>query len=155
MDLTQFSPSSALITVVLLALAPFVAVMVTSFTKIVVVLALLVLDGDHHAGGDVRDAHRGVGGVDRLPTRAARAIHVDADLALFDLDVDLFGLGEHGDRAGRGVDAPLVFGGGHALHAVHARLVFEVGVGALAHHHGDHLFEAALRAVAEVLTVFS
>lgn len=41
MDLTQFSPSSALLTVILLALAPFVAVMVTSFTKIVVVLSLL------------------------------------------------------------------------------------------------------------------
>src|SRR4051812_43117626 len=41
MDLTQFSPSSALITVILLAMAPFVAVMVTSFTKIVVVLSLL------------------------------------------------------------------------------------------------------------------
>lgn len=41
MDLTQFTPSSALVTVVVLALAPFVAVMVTSFTKIVVVLSLL------------------------------------------------------------------------------------------------------------------
>lgn len=41
MDLTQFTPSSALVTVILLALAPFVAVMVTSFTKIVVVLSLL------------------------------------------------------------------------------------------------------------------
>ncbi|HET9642756.1 MAG TPA: type III secretion system export apparatus subunit SctR [Burkholderiaceae bacterium] len=41
MDLSQFSPSSALITVVVLALAPFVAVMVTSFTKIIVVLSLL------------------------------------------------------------------------------------------------------------------
>lgn len=41
MDLNQFSPSSALLTVVLLALAPFVAVMVTSFTKLVVVLSLL------------------------------------------------------------------------------------------------------------------
>jgi type III secretion protein R len=41
MDLTQFSPSSALLTVVVLSLAPFVAVMVTSFTKIVVVLNLL------------------------------------------------------------------------------------------------------------------
>jgi len=40
-DLTTFSPSSALITVVLLTLAPFAAVMVTSFTKIVVVLSLL------------------------------------------------------------------------------------------------------------------
>jgi type III secretion protein R len=41
MDLTQFSPSSALVTVVVLAMAPFIAVMVTSFTKIVVVLSLL------------------------------------------------------------------------------------------------------------------
>ncbi|MBX2838386.1 MAG: type III secretion system export apparatus subunit SctR [Gammaproteobacteria bacterium] len=41
MDLTEFSPSSALLTVIFLALAPFVAVMVTSFTKIVVVLSLL------------------------------------------------------------------------------------------------------------------
>ena len=41
MDLSQFSPASALVTVIILALAPFVAVMVTSFTKIVVVLSLL------------------------------------------------------------------------------------------------------------------
>jgi type III secretion protein R len=41
MDLSHFSPSSALLTVIVLALAPFVAVMVTSFTKIVVVLSLL------------------------------------------------------------------------------------------------------------------
>lgn len=41
MDLSQFSPASALVTVIVLALAPFVAVMVTSFTKIVVVLSLL------------------------------------------------------------------------------------------------------------------
>lgn len=41
MDLSSFTPASALLTVVLLALAPFVAVMVTSFTKLVVVLSLL------------------------------------------------------------------------------------------------------------------
>jgi type III secretion protein R len=41
MDLSSFTPASALITVILLAMAPFVAVMVTSFTKIVVVLSLL------------------------------------------------------------------------------------------------------------------
>jgi type III secretion protein R len=41
MDLTTFTPASALVTVIVLALAPFVAVMVTSFTKIVVVLSLL------------------------------------------------------------------------------------------------------------------
>jgi type III secretion protein R len=41
MDLTTFTPASALVTVIVLALAPFVAVMVTSFTKIIVVLSLL------------------------------------------------------------------------------------------------------------------
>ncbi len=41
MDLSTFTPGSALITVVLISLAPFFAVMVTSFTKIVVVLSLL------------------------------------------------------------------------------------------------------------------
>jgi len=41
MDLSTFTPSSALLTVIFLALAPFVAVMVTSFTKIIVVLSLL------------------------------------------------------------------------------------------------------------------
>jgi type III secretion protein R len=41
MDLTTFTPTSALITVIALAIAPFLAVMVTSFTKIVVVLSLL------------------------------------------------------------------------------------------------------------------
>jgi type III secretion protein R len=41
MDLSSFTPASALITVILLAMAPFVAVMVTSFTKLVVVLSLL------------------------------------------------------------------------------------------------------------------
>ena len=41
MDFTTFSPAIVLVTVVFIALAPFVAVMVTSFTKIVVVLSLL------------------------------------------------------------------------------------------------------------------
>lgn len=41
MDLGSFTPGSALVTVVLIALAPFFAVMVTSFTKIVVVLSMV------------------------------------------------------------------------------------------------------------------
>jgi type III secretion protein R len=41
MDMSQFTPGSALITVVFISLAPFFAVMVTSFTKIVVVLSLV------------------------------------------------------------------------------------------------------------------
>src|SRR5690606_36852175 len=41
MDLISYSPALVLVVIVALALAPFVAVMVTSFTKIVVVLSLL------------------------------------------------------------------------------------------------------------------
>ena len=41
MDFSSFSPALVIVTVVGLALAPFVAVMVTSFTKIVVVISLL------------------------------------------------------------------------------------------------------------------
>lgn len=41
MDFSTLSPALILVTVISLALAPFVAVMVTSFTKIVVVLSLL------------------------------------------------------------------------------------------------------------------
>jgi type III secretion protein R len=40
-SLATFSPASALLTVLVIALAPFVAVMVTSFTKIVVTINLL------------------------------------------------------------------------------------------------------------------
>ncbi len=41
MELGSFTPGSALVTVILIALAPFFAVMVTSFTKIVVVLSIM------------------------------------------------------------------------------------------------------------------
>lgn len=41
MDLSNYSPALVIVIVVFLALAPFVAVMVTSFTKMVVVLSLL------------------------------------------------------------------------------------------------------------------
>ena len=41
MDLSNYSPALVIVIVVCLALAPFVAVMVTSFTKMVVVLSLL------------------------------------------------------------------------------------------------------------------
>ena len=40
MDLSTFTPGSALVVVIALAIAPFFAVMVTSFTKIVVTLSL-------------------------------------------------------------------------------------------------------------------
>ena len=95
-------------------------------------LGLLVLHGDHEAGRLVRDAHRGVGRVHRLPAGAGRAVDVDLQVVLVDLDVDLLGLGQHRDRRGRGVDAALRLGRRHALDAMRAALPLEDGVGAVA-----------------------
>src|SRR5689334_25447956 len=48
--------------------------------ELVLQLRLLVLLADDQAGGKVRDAHRGVGGVYALPARPRRAEDVDADV---------------------------------------------------------------------------
>ncbi len=50
-------------------------------------LRLLVLAADRDARRQVRDAHRGVRRVDRLPARARRAEDVDAQVLLGDLDL--------------------------------------------------------------------
>ena len=60
---------------------------------LVLQLALLVLAGDDDAGGQVGDAHRGVGGVDGLAAGAGRAVDVDAQVVGVDLDLDVLGLG--------------------------------------------------------------
>ena len=96
----------------------------------------------------MRDPHRAVGGVDRLAAGAAGAEHVDAQVLVVDLDVDLLGLGQHGHRRRRGVDAPLRLGLGHALHAMHAGLEFELREHALAGDDGDDLLVAAGRRLA-------
>ena len=56
----------------------------------VLVLRALVLALHHDAGGNVRHAHGGVGGVDVLAALAAGAVGVDAEV--FELDVDVNGL---------------------------------------------------------------
>ena len=62
-------------------------------------LRLLVLLRDDDAGRDVRDADGGVGRVDALAARAARAERVDAQVLVVDLDVDFLGFRQHGDGA--------------------------------------------------------
>ena len=65
-----------------------------------------------------------------------------------DLDVDLFGLRQHGDGRRRGVDAPAGLGRRHALHAVHAGFELQMGEDALARNGGDDFLEAADLALA-------
>ena len=60
-------------------------------------LRLLILLRNHHAGGQVRDAHRGVRGVDALAAGAAGTERVDAEVFRFDLDVHFLGFRQHGD----------------------------------------------------------
>ena len=108
-------------------------------------LRLFVLAADNCVGGNVRDAHGGVGCVHRLPARTGRAERVNPQVFGFDLDVDVFGFGKNGDRDSGGVDASLLLGGGDALHAVHSTLVFQLRIDAVALDDGDHFLQAASR----------
>ena len=96
-------------------------------------LAALVLAGDHDAGGQVGDAHRGVGHVDVLAARAARAVGVDAQVLVLDLDLDVLVDLRPGEHGGEGGVAP---GGGiegaDAHEPVHADLRRKVAVGVFA-----------------------
>src|SRR5215831_4687695 len=116
--------------------------------RLVLVLRLLVLLADHEPGREMRNPDRAIGGVDRLAAWATRPEHVDAQVLVIDLDVDLLGLGKHCDSRGRGVDAPLRLGLRHALHTMHARLEFEPGEHALAGDIGDDLLVASGRRLA-------
>ena len=81
--------------------------------------------------------------VDVLPAGAAGAEHVLAIIVGLDVDFDVFRLGQHGHRGGRGVDAALGFGLGHALHAMAAAFVLQLAVDAFAFDAQDQFLEAA------------
>src|SRR3990167_3553130 len=109
----------------------------------VLVLRFLVLLADRNAGRQVRDPDRRVGRVDRLAAGPRRAKDVDAQIRFLDVDVDVFGLWQHRDGRRRGVNAPLRFGFGNALHAVNARLEFHPRVNAVALDRGLNFLVAA------------
>ena len=95
----------------------------------VLVLALFVLALDDDAGFQVRQPDGRGGLVDVLAAGAAGAKMSFAIVVGLDVDFDVFRLGQHGDGGGRGVDAALGFGLGHALHAVAAAFVLQLAIG--------------------------
>ena len=122
----------------------------------VLVLGPLVLAGHHQARGQMGDAHGGIGLVDVLPARAAGAVGVHAEVLVLDLDVvHLVGHGHDHHGGGGGVHAALGLGGGHPLHPVHAALVLEDAVDAVALHLAHDFLEAARGALAVAETTVS
>ncbi len=77
----------------------------------------------------MRQAHRGVRGVDTLSARTRRAADINADILLVNLHIDLLRFRHHGHRDCRGVDAAAGLRLRHALYPVYARLVFHHGIG--------------------------
>ena len=62
------------------------------------------------AARNVRDTHGGVRGVHGLATRAGGTERVNSQVLRLDLDVNVVGFGEYGDRGGGGMDAALLLG---------------------------------------------
>src|SRR5260370_29672365 len=105
-------------------------------------LRFFVLLRDDEAAGKMGDAHRRVGGVDGLSALPGRAERVDAQILGFNLDVDFVRFREYRDGSGGGVDSTLRFGCRHALHAVAATFVFQLGVDLVALDRGNDVFKA-------------
>ena len=97
----------------------------------------------------MRHADGGIGRVHALAAVATRAEDVDAQILLGDLEVvvRLVRLGEHDDRGGGRVDAPLRLRHRHALHAVPAALEAERTVGPVAHDRKEDFLVAVERSL--------
>ena len=95
------------------------------------------------AGGEVGDLDSGVGGIDVLSAGASGAGGLDVEVFGLEDDVDFLRLGHDCDGAGGGVNAALGLGGGDALHAVDAGLVFEVAEDFFAGDFDDHFLKSA------------
>ena len=99
---------------------------------LVLILAPLILALDHRARGQVGHPDGGLGLVDVLSPGPGGPEGVDAQVIGVQGKVHLVHLGQHGHRAGGGVDAPAGLRLRDPLDAVHPALVLESGVGRLA-----------------------
>src|SRR5438552_2481332 len=89
----------------------------------------LVLAGDDDARGEMREADRGVGLVHVLPASAARAVRIDPQVLVADVDLDLLlDVGEDEDRGERGVAAGVGVEGRDADETVNAGFGLHVAV---------------------------
>src|SRR5256885_16425408 len=91
----------------------------------------------------MRDADSGVCRVDRLAAGPRRAECVDPKVVLIDLDVDLFGLGQDGDRYRRRMNTSARFRLRDALDAVHAALEAHFRVNIVALDDGNSVLNTA------------
>src|SRR6202521_2542333 len=94
-------------------------------------LRLLVLHAHHQPGRLMRHPDRGVCRVDALSAGSGGGRCLDLEVLWFDFDLDRVGLRHHRDSGGGRMDTSLGLGLWHALHAMHATLVFQERIGAL------------------------
>src|SRR6185295_7276470 len=96
-------------------------------------LRALLLAGHRDVGGQMRDAHRRVGGVDVLAAGTRSTIGVDTAVALLDVDLDVLvdhGIDPHAGKGGMAARVAVV--GRDAHQSVYARFSLEPAVSVLA-----------------------
>ena len=94
--------------------------------KAVAILAALILGGDHQAGGEVGDAHGGVGGVDVLTAGTAGTVGVYLEAGHVDLHFHILRFGQYRHGDGRCVNTSAAFCFGHTLYTVNTAFKFEL-----------------------------
>ena len=105
-------------------------------------LAAPVLTCHHNTSGQMGNAHGGVRSVDVLPAGARSTVNVDFQVARLDLDIHFCRLRQHRDSRRAGVNAPAALGHRHALHAVDAAFIFQLGKHACALDRDDHFLKS-------------
>ena len=108
--------------------------------SLIFMLRSLILAGHHNARGQVRDAYCRFCFIHMLPARPRGTININTQIFGADIGIHFFGFGHHRNRGGRGVNAPLRFCGGHALHTVCARFIFQMAIDLIASNKANNFF---------------
>ncbi len=115
-------------------------------------LGALILALHHDVGRQMRDAHRGVGGIHVLAALAAGAIGVDAQLVRLDIDLDgIVNLRRDKDAGKRGVTALGLVEGRNAHQPVHSGFPGKLAEGVLAGHGKSSGLDTRLFAILVVI----